>query len=501
MKRVYPFIGIVFLYYFSNAQVPDDSLRNYNWILGYGDPGNPTIYHTIFDFHADTLRLYSQIEPSSLFMYYTNASICDTAGNLLFFSNGCGVMDSSFEYVPGAERINHGPLQDYFCDQLDGGGYANSLLVLPDWQGKKYNLIHTLPSSHPEFLIATNRLLWSKIVEVDDGALSATQIDSTLIDTLLFTSGLAACRHANGRDWWVVASGHNSNIYHIVKIGGDSAQVHRDTIGIPTIYDEDGSGESVFSPDGSRYARYTIFSDLQVFDFDRCTGHFSHPVHVPIVDAADTVWAAGAAFSPSGRYLYAASSSYIYQFDTWASDLAASKTTVAVMDSFLVNGLPTGFYQCELAPDGRIYVSCPGGKRTFHVIEHPDSTGIACHVIQHKYLLQWAITGGLPHFPNFRLGALPDSLCGQVSEVKQPVMLEAGLKVWPNPASKLLHIETNVVEGTCQISDLYGRVVQKLNINASQLEVEVSKWPPGTYLLSIRPSKGGLIAKKFVLVH
>lgn len=390
--------------HFLSAQVSADSLRNQVWISGYEYNTLGSINHVIFDFRHDSLELSYRLVPNSLYMYYTNASICDTAGNLLFFSNGCGVMDTSFQYVPGVEHMNVGPLQDYACEQLGGGPYTNTVMVLPDWQGKAFHLIHTRPSSHPVFGIATDRVFWSKINQADDGHLSAAFVDSTIVDSLLYSSGLSACRHANGRDWWVVAPGHTNDEYFVLKTDTSGIKTHWETIGMPTIYNEDASGEAVFSPDGSKYARYTISSDLRVFDFDRCTGRFSNPVHVPILDAADTVYAAGVAFSPSGQYLYAASSIYIYQFDVQTADIAASKVTVAVLDSFTVGGLPTGFYQCELAPDGRIYVSCPGGKRALHVIERPDSAGLACQVVQHKYVLQWPIIGGLPHFPNFCLG-------------------------------------------------------------------------------------------------
>lgn len=318
-----------------------DNSRNKVWIFGYGNFPNSEIYHTFFDFRGDSLRIDSLIVPQGLYMSYTNASICDTAGNLLFFSNGCGVMDSNFQYVPGAEHINDGETQNYLCAEIGGGRYTNALLILPDTSGKVYNLIHSRVNNLTTVGGASDRLLWSRITMSENNALQATFVDSILLDTFIYTGNMASCRHANGRDWWVVVPAYSSelstgldNSYYLLYVGQNSVSIHRNKIGVATDWFEYSSGEAVFSPDGTKYARYTIHADLQIFDFDRYTGSFSNPIYVPIVDAADTSYAAGAAFSPSGRYLYVSSTKYIYQFDMQAVDIPASKTTVATYDGF-----------------------------------------------------------------------------------------------------------------------------------------------------------------------
>ena len=133
------FILIIFISNELSSQIANDSLRNNFWIMGYGAYPNSEIYHTFFDFRGDTLNIDSMLVPGSLYMAYTNASICDTASNLLLFSTGCGVMDSGFQYVPGAEHINEGETQNYLCAEIGGGVYTNTLLILPTADGKAYN--------------------------------------------------------------------------------------------------------------------------------------------------------------------------------------------------------------------------------------------------------------------------------------------------------------------------------------------------------------------------
>jgi len=420
MKQLYLAVAVLLMLHHVHAQSPHDAMRNYVWVLGYEYDTYGSINHVFFNFRGDTLQIDSALVPNSLHMAYTNSSICDSAGNLLFFSNGCSIMDAQFSFIPGAEHINDGETQNYLCDEVGGGRYSNALLTLPDAENSGYSLIHTRINNMATGGAASDKLFWSRIVSDEIGNLSAAFVDSVILDTLVYTGNLASCRHGNGKDWWVVAPAYSNEYalgkdssYYMVHLSDDYYSIHKNTIGVSTDRYEEATGEAAFSPDGTKYARYTIHADLQIFDFDRCTGTFSNPIHVPIVDQADTSWAAGVAFSPSGRYLYVSSTSYIYQFDILAADIPASKTTVAVYDGFFypIIQLSTRFYQCELAPDGKIYVSCPGGKRSFHVIEQPDSAGMACQVTQHKYILHYPIIGGLPHHPNYRLGALPGNVC------------------------------------------------------------------------------------------
>jgi len=573
------------------AQISQDSLRNAVWISGYGySQSTNENYHVFFDFRGDSLRLDSQIIQNSLVLTYTNNSICDSAGNLLFFSNGCGIMDSKYQLLEGAERINKtGDAQDYICDELQGGRYSNSLLILPDYDSRTFNVIY----SRIDFLTiaggGTDRLYWAKVALNERDELEVNFIDSIIIDTFLYTGNLAACRHGNGMDWWVVAPAYSSeetlgkdSSYYLLHLSKDHFNIHKNTIGVSTDRYEESTGEAVFSPDGTKYARYTIHADLQIFDFDRCTGTFSNPIHVPIIDQADTSWAAGVAFSPSGRYLYVSSTSYIYQFDMLAADIPASKTTVAVYDGFFypTYHLPTLFYQCELAPDGKIYVSCPGGKFTFHVIEHPDSAGMACQVTQHKYILGYPIAGGLPHHPNYRLGALPGGVCagagfpplaafswqadslvpslvrfsdmsayepagwlwdfgdGAISADSNPVhqysadgfyrvclkvsnpfgvdtvcqwvsvqtvgVDEAsgdaiGLRLFPNPASDVLHLDFPYPSEIIWIA-LHNSIGQTVFENKSLVDaIPVGHLPPGVYVLHCRQRNGGVYRMKVVV--
>ncbi|MCO5289206.1 MAG: hypothetical protein M9940_07270 [Bacteroidetes bacterium] len=82
--------------------------------------------------------------------------------------------------------------------------------------------------------------------------------------------------------------------------------------------------------------------------------------------------------------LYASSFQRIYQLNTDTSDIAASKTIVAVNDGyFSLPPFQTDFWFMYLAANGKIYISSGNGVIDLHYINYPDSAGMACSVQQH----------------------------------------------------------------------------------------------------------------------
>ena len=76
----------------------------------------------------------------------------------------------------------------------------------------------------------------------------------------------------------------------------------------------------------------------------------------------------GAAFSPNSRFLYVTSVLDVYQYDTEASDIAASMVHIAHWDSTYSPGPPfaTVFDIAQLAPDGKIYIGT-GNLSLIHI--------------------------------------------------------------------------------------------------------------------------------------
>ena len=322
-----------------------------------------------------------------------------------------------------------------------------------------------------------------------------------------FSDFLTAVRHGNGRDWWVMVHKNRSNrsLCYLLDPEGlhDPIMQH---LGPKWNY-QDWVGQSVFSPDGSKYARTNPYNGLNLFDFERCTGTLSNPLVIDL--SADSASACGVAFSPNSRFLYLSTGTKLFQFDMQAADIAASRQLIGVYDGFLAP-FPTTFYQQRLAPDGKIYMAATNGINFLHVINQPDLPGLGCDFIQHGVEMPAYIDVGLPNFPNYRLYDLPGSSCdtlgidgGPVSSGEPVAEEAAAFTVAPNPAND----ETNIrfgqpFSGDITLLDAMGGVVRHLTINESTLfSLGVGGLPAGIYYLQVQGDNYNPEIRKLIIAH
>lgn len=164
--------------------------------------------------------------------------------------------------------------------------------------------------------------------------------------------------------------------------------------------------------------------------------------------------------------------------------------------------LATTFYLAQLAPNGKIYISSNNSTRFFHVIEQPDSAGLACNVAQHGLQLPHFNAFTMPHFPHFRLGALENSPCdtlpnnvgvGIAAPPPAPPPTAHSLltlQASPNPAVEVCHVSFGSAlrrGGTLQVYDLWGREVfsQTLSLASVGCSLDVRTWAAGVYVVAV----------------
>lgn len=496
------------------AQPWYDAKRNYQWITGYqwdSTVYDPDIENVIYDFTGDTMRLIYETKNPSSETNFTNGSICDKNGNLLLFSTGCRVHEADGTIIPGTDSMNAGYIYDSQCHDYKGNlnsGYIvpQGLMFLPVGEFSFY-LFYLWADSRDNFGYACFKLYSMKInKEPGDDHFKASGINRIALEDTL-NGGLAACRHANGRDWWLICPKSKSNRIFTFLVDSSGIKLFEQDIGAKRIHPwDDWTGQCAFSPDGTRFIEYCIQSDLKIFDFDRCTGRLSNPLHIPIEDEADFIYAAGACVSPNGRYLYTPSSRQIYQFDLLSSDIPASKQTVAVYDGIQEGFLNLSFANAELAPDGKIYIANLTGRTTYHVIEYPDLSGTACVVKQHAQWTKWGVAS-IPHHPSYLLGPLAGSGCDTLTSATQ-ARRKNGIKIFPNPVSdNALTIEIAKDESgyseACEIKilDQLGRVVEKRYVPpyTPLQKIDTGAWKTGVYFVHLVNIKNQLLAVEKVV--
>jgi len=488
---------------FSHAQM--DSFRDSQWAVGWRDEPDDTLFGGAFVDFKEEPALFSYSYWGIGFQN-TNASICDREGNLLFYSNGIWICNRFGDTI--ATGLNPGVVAD--LAEHSGYNITNGAFVLPAPENEElYYLIHERQEYYEEESTFTSFYLYYTLVDMStpEGELVSK---NNLIRYDTFDIGhTTAVRHANGRDWWIVKARYGSNAFDVFLL--DPSGIHLDHIETAgeAIDRNGGVGQAVFSPDGSMYARNdgtTIAGPqrFKLYDFDRCSGSLGNMREDSIFDMS---YGQGMAFSPNSRYLYVSTGTALYQYDTEAEDFAASRVLIAEWDGYYAP-YPShaDFFMMQLGPDNKIYISSTDPVYAIHIIHQPDEAGLACDLEIGMILPTFNYT--LPHFPHYRLGALPDSPCDSLGTVgaKELVHSASALNLWvgPNPVARGGLLQVKLPEGNWNHAALYWYDAQARRLPFKK-EVEVSSSRrvnctapagPGLYWLVLVNEKGRRLARK-----
>lgn len=484
------------------------------WVIG--DSNSPTSTT-----HGGEIINFSTNPPQAYFNYrkvnmrVCNASLCDSLGNLLAYTNGCDIAGVDDEIIEGGDTINAGYVNYLQCRQNDNGytsGIQSALMLpMPDTTGIIFTFHEHLIYTYNPFNVITDKLLYSVVdMQQNNGKGKVIEKDIPLVEGSLAYGGLVAVKHANGKDWWIVVSDLSSNNFHILRLSKQGIiDTFSQTIGIiPNLMGE-GYGQVVFSPDGSKMYRTNPYNPVMVYDFDRASGIFTNFSTIDYDYGDDMKGEICCIISPNNRFLYLSAREHLYQLDLQNSNISASQTLVATWDGYAAP-LPTTFWQCQLGPDCNIYILAGGDTRFYHVIHNPDEPGEACNVEQRGLHLPTPSGASMPSFPNFRLGPIenpgvpcsPTSVTGDLTLSTLPM-----LSVFPNPANNYLKIIPNQVLSSATIWALYDAMGQEVRLeqlhnNSSCTQIDVASLGAGIYYYRLFNSeKAVLQTGKVLIVH
>jgi hypothetical protein len=382
-----------------------------------------------FDFNQDPVRIFRH--PSrDIDFFVTIGSYCHEDGSLFSYSNGKHIYAADDSIMEGGDSTLYG----LFWEMFKGIGLKvqNCMLYLPDPGDKNQVYFFNQFINYDGGLdIKPCSFHYSLIdVSANNGLGRVIKKDVMIIDTLLNTNHVQAVRHGNGRDWWLTVIGKNhESIYTLLLDPSGVKFTHKmniDHFGL----EGRGFGESCFSPDGSKYAVVTTVASsgdfkpayLYVLDFDRVTGQFSNQRLAVTQASTQLVFSRnGVAFSPNSKYVYSGNGFSMYQFEVKPDKL--SRIFLANSDDFLGEyEQPHQFVFWTLAPDGRIYgTSGVNGTIHMNVINFPDERTYNCKLVEHGVTLPTHINGGMPNFPNYRLGPLDGSACDTLGLDNHPI--------------------------------------------------------------------------------
>ncbi|KGE89734.1 hypothetical protein IX84_01525 [Phaeodactylibacter xiamenensis] len=388
-------------------------LHDYNWMMGYsGGEGTDTTNEfglMWWRFEDESLEIIDHQAVGEATLWVNNVTFSDSCGRLFCYYDG--------ENIYNQVHLTMDSGANWHETEYPTGWIAPQLgLALPIPNSEhSMSIINSTTNSFPDLTpisnIAGEDLLFSVIDLLENNGLGKVILrkEEALQDTLDFGK-LSACRHANGRDWWIIVARYTFNEFHRFLLTPTGLEwVGTQQIGDKVII---GGGQAFFTPDGNKHIRYNSVGggeqdNLSIFDFDRCTGLLSNPRQ----EAFDQFGGGGgAAVAKGSRYLYLGAGIHLYQYDLWAADILSSRTLVAEYDGF-IDFNPTTFHSSQRGPDGKIYICGGFGTRYMHVIHNPNAPCPDCRIEQRGIELPTFNLGSVPNYPNYRLGPIDGSPC------------------------------------------------------------------------------------------
>ncbi len=453
---------------------------NYTWVFGSDyDFDIPGIETTIIDFNRSPPEHRNVV---GLIELTTGpAQISDPiSGRLLFYTNGCKIIDSTHQVMENGDRINEGEYYNNFCEGSIGYyPLSNSILLLPNLiEDHGYYMIHK--TKYFDSLVCSD-LRYSYIDMSKNNGLGSVTIKNQLIDdSKNFSCGyLTAIKHGNQKDWWIIQSRQDSNLFHTYLLqneGIESFDVQE--IGVPLWH----PGQATFTPDGMRYVAYDDGKGILCMDFNRNTGYFSNTRFAQI--KYDSLLG-GLAISPNSRFAYAILDKEIYQVDLMEEDLSDGIVKVATAREDIGTWFEQNFGSATLGPDCKVYVAPGSGSRAMHVIHKPDLKGIECDVRQQDVKFFYSRSNAYLHsYINYNIDE--ERYCDPTITMYDATQLpdHLDIKIAPNPTSDYIIVQNASIfsEANINIYDLSGRLVHHTH-QALDQKIDVRSLPKGIYII------------------
>lgn len=475
-----------------NAQPSIDKKRDYQWIAGYKYDNFDA---NLFDFNQKPMKvkgIYGDYSQNLGDM----ATICDTSGNLLFYTNGCTVLNKKHETVVGSDSLNKGIYKDAFCKSWHGLRTFQGSLFLPKPNHDSIvYLFHTTLNQYGyclELLLTTvnsnSNNVKGKIIQLNQKLLS---------DSIEYK--ITANRHANGRDWWVLVCNHGlspvkEDYFYKIFVSPDTVQIFKQILGFTPKRKKKYYSQQVFSPDGFTFARYRDGDGVYLYDFDRVTGLLSN---IRNIKTNKFDWFGGLSFSPNSRFLYIMAEGDLFQVDMQENDLEKGKEIVAKWDGYKYSGFTTEFGQSQLGPDCKIYVAPQGSLEYICVINYPNRKGKACGVEQRAIKTPTNLSWVFPNLPHYRLGKLGENVTPCDSTINPYITFTKNIKeevpvtfaVYPNPAQDHINVDLfgyvqRFERGTWDLYDMSGKLAVSFPLlqGHSEYVFDISSVPNGVYI-------------------
>ena len=237
------------------------------------------------------------------------ASIADSSGSILFYTDGVKIWDKSHNLMPNGSGL------------LGHSSSTQSAIIIKKPGNNSLFYIFTTDAAHHDLLNGFNYSIVD--LEQNNGFGDVISKNNLLCNPV--SEKVTAIVHSNNFDIWIITHEWNSNsfrAYLLTETGLNS--IENSTPGFPVISStgsyHNGSiwhaiGYMKASSPGNKIGVAIHNSKFEVFNFDRTTGVISNPISITTPITSKQY---GIEFSPDENKLYVSKielPSYIYQYD------------------------------------------------------------------------------------------------------------------------------------------------------------------------------------------
>jgi|AntAceMinimDraft_16_1070373.scaffolds.fasta_scaffold13000_2 hypothetical protein len=469
-----------------NAQNNSDIKRTWHWYFGEGAGIDFSSGAAV----ADTNGKMNRLEGCS--------AISDTDGNLLFYTDGLTVWNKNHQIMPNGFNL------------MATGTPRQSSIIVPKPGSDSLYYIFTIDGC--EFG-GVKGLRYSEVDMTLDNGLG----DITTKNIFLFEPNaeiLAAVKHANCEDIWVMAHERYNNCFraYLVTSNGVDITPVINCIGDAGHYSPYGY-MAKFSPDGSKLSTtvpapldslqqlagvYTV----ELYHFDNATGILSDRIVIPPTDTFSSL----GSFSPDNSKLYIVSINidtpeYVYQYNlsVWdSSSVALSKILITYTSEY------NNYSDFQISPDNRIIVA-RYDLDSVAVINNPNATGLACDFISSGLSLNGK--KGYVGLPIFIESYFDTITCFTDLEENN---IEGLFSIYPNPFTKytivIIFYEGNIPDNLrIELFDILGKkhhIPKTVIVYNNYIKIQINRGNlvNGIYLLRLQIGNQ-IFTQKLLLIN
>ena len=300
------------------------------------------------------------------------ATISDTNGNLLFYTNGITVFNRNHQtMVNGTGLTSH-------------ASNTQAAFIVP------------FPGNPNKYFLITPDPYYYSIVDMtlDNGNGAIESTSKNILITNDSSEKVAGLFASNQTDIWLITYGQSQKRFNVYKISPSGISA---TPVVSEFTTASGYwGYMKISPDGSKIATANFDQSFHLYDFDASTGIVSNQKLINFSTSIGGFGSYGIEFSPNSNLVYVSDHrglNKVFQFDiTQATPtLIANSMVPLAANTQALGGI-------QLGPDSKIYVAREGAS-FLGVINNPDILGTACNYVADGVSLNGRTSNlGLPGF-------------------------------------------------------------------------------------------------------